>query len=139
MRLLTRRIGPCDHRPRLPHPEAKLPEKSLTLAHPQIDPETFPEEGRQRLPVPKVDAQPGVPGPLPQGRVDLRNLPVGEPRRSARPLSFDKPREPLLLESSNPLLHGSWSVSQQAGDLRARHPLGHQENAVEPVIVARVP
>ena len=139
MRLLTRRVGPGDQRPGLSHPEAKLSEQSLTLAHPQLHPEASPDKGRQRLPVPQVGGKPRLLRHRSQGLVDLPDLLVGESRRSARPLSLDKPKEALFLEPPNPVFHGSGSIAQQPGDLRAGHPLGHQENAVEPVIVARIP
>lgn len=139
MRLLTRRVGPGDQRPGLSHPETKLPEQSLTLTHAQGDSEAFPDKGRQGLPVPQVGGKPRLLRRLAQGAVDLPDLLVGESRRSARPLSLDKPREALFLEPPNLVFHGSGSVAQKPGDLRAGHPLGHQENAVEAVIVARIP
>lgn len=131
-------VSSGDHRSRLAQPESKISKQPLALPHAQGNTESLLDEGRQALSIPEGYAQPHIAGRLAYYNPDIFDLFLGKSCRSTLALSLGKPCEPLFLEPMYPVLHGSGGVSQQPGDFRAFHPLRDEQNAVKPMIVARI-
>ena len=66
------------------------------------------------------------------------HLLIIQPWGTASPVSLYEARKPFVFKASHPVLHGSRRVTQQLRNLASRHPLGHQQNPVQPMIVPRL-
>jgi hypothetical protein len=137
MRLLPLRIGVGNQRAGFAQSKAPLPEQALALPDPQMDLEALLDPGAQGFAIPQRAAQPQVARRLAQGPVDLPELRFAQSSWASRTPAFGQPRETLGFKTPYPILDGTRSVAQQAPDFRARRSLGHQEDPMETVIIAR--
>ena len=138
MRFLPCRIGSRQNGPGFAEPELELPEQTLALTDPQLDAVGLLNPGRQRLAIPQIDAHPRVARPLSQHSIDFFDLFLTQPAWASRPFSLCQTSQSLLLETVNPILDGTRRITQKPCYFRAGHPLGDQQNAMQPVIVARL-
>ena len=53
-------------------------------------------------------------------------------------IAFSQTTQPLVVKASHPIDEGAGRVAKQSGHLFATHARGHQQHAVQPVIVAGV-
>ena len=137
MRLLPLRISVGNQRAGFAQPEAPFPEQALALPDPQTDLEALLDPGAQGFSIPQRAAQPQIARGLAQGSIDLPELRFAETSRASRTPAFGQPRETLGFKTLHPILDGARSVAQQAPDFRAGRSLGHQEDPMETVIIAR--
>ena len=122
-------------RPWLTQPEAQLPKQPLALPYPQGDAPLPLEIQRQGLTVP-LSRQSGGSGGLSQDAFEGFQLRRAEARGSARTGPVHQPREPSLLEASDPVLNASWGIAEQLRYLPATHALSDQQHGMEPMIIA---
>ena len=130
MRSLSCWIGARQHRPRLAQAESQLAEQALALPYSELDAIGFVDPRRQRLAIPQIDPHSGVTRFLSQYSIDFLPLLFAETRRSTGALPFGQPTQSLLLESMDPILHRTWSITEQARHIRAGHALRHQQHAM---------
>jgi hypothetical protein len=122
---------------RLAQAKAQLPEKPLALTHPQADAISLLDPRRQGLPIPDLSLQASVFWTAAHSLSDLIELLAIEPPRSAWPRRIDQARQALLVEAMDPILDGARRIAQQMAHFTATHTLGHQQQAVQPVVVSR--
>lgn len=115
MRLLPLLIGVGNQRARLAQPKAPLPEQSLALPHPQLDPEVLFDPGAQRLPIPQRVGQTQVARGLAQGLVNFPQLTFAQTPRTHGAQALGQQRKALGLKTSHPKLDGAGGISEQAG------------------------
>lgn len=137
MRLLSLRIGVGNQRAGLAQPKAPLSEQSLALAHPQLDMEAPLDPGAQRLPIPQRAGQTQLARGLAQGLVKFPQLRFAQTSRTPGALALGQPGKALGLKTPHPILDSARSISEQTADFWASGTLGHQQHAVETVIIAR--
>ncbi|HEV2454981.1 MAG TPA: hypothetical protein VGY98_12005 [Verrucomicrobiae bacterium] len=65
-------------------------------------------------------------------------MPGVQPAGPPRTLTVGQAAEAASLESVHPVFHRAGSITQKAGCLGATHALGDQQNAVQPMVVARL-
>lgn len=114
-----------NERPGLAQAETKLAEKSLTLAHPQVNPESFFDKGRQGLTIPEMSAQPINLRRVPQCAANRQELGLIERWRPTWAFDFCQACEASLDKLFNPILHGSRGVTESLRDLSASQALRH--------------
>jgi hypothetical protein len=137
MRLLPLRIGVGDQRAGFAQSKAPLPEQPLALPDPQMDLETLLDPSAQGFAIPQCATQPQVARRLAQGPIDLPELRFAQSSWASRTLPFGQPCQTVGFKTPNPILDGARSVAQQTSDFRAPRSLGHQEDPMETVIIAR--
>ena len=137
MRALQLGVSTRYLRARLAQPKAELPEQALALAHAQLHPVFLLHPGAQRLAVPEVRGHADLSRTLAQHSAHRGKLPIIQSPRSSATFPLLKAGQPAALEPLHQVLDAARSVAQQATDLRAGHPLRHQKNAMQAVIVPR--
>ena len=137
MRLLQRGIGMGNQRSRFTQPKAALPEQALALADLQTNLEALREPNAQGFPIPQRAGQTEVARGLAQRLVDLPELRCAQTSRASRTLALGQPGETLGFKTPHPIFNGTGSVAQQSPHVRAGRSLGHQEDPVQTVIIAR--
>lgn len=123
---------------RLAQAKAELAEQSLALAHAELDPIPLLDERRQHLAVPEDTGEADGRRRTAQYPVDLGQGLVVQRRRAARPFSFEQSSQAVPRKAVDPILHAARRITEQSGYVRAGHPLGHQQHAVQAVVVARL-
>ena len=58
--------------------------------------------------------------------------------RPSRPFAVHQPCQALFVKAAHPVGHGPGRIAQQFGNLPAAHALGHQEQAMQPVVASRL-
>jgi hypothetical protein len=139
MFLLSFRVRPGDHRPRLPHPEPELAEKTLALPHPQCYPVLRLDERGQGLAVPEVGTHPNIQWRLAKDFPNLSVLFIPESGRPSRPLQIDKSGKTLFLETADPVFNCPRGIPKQPPNFGATHPMRNEKHRMESVVVPRVP
>ena len=137
MRSLQCGIGLSDLGPWLAQPEAELTEQALTLAHLELHATFVPEKFGQRRPVPHLRWKAELAGVGPQRYFHLCQLLFIQAAGPARSFALRQSGQPVRFEVLHPVHHGARRVAQKSGDLRTAQPLGHQQNPVQAMIVAR--
>ncbi len=132
-------VGLSDHRTRFAQPKTQRPEQTLTLSHAQSDAIATTQILRQRFPIPEVRLQAGLFGRLSQHGAELLELLVAEAGWATGPLAFLQPGQTTLPKRTHPILDRAGRIAQPTGHLPATHSLGHHQQPVEPMIVARFP
>src|SRR3989344_322881 len=129
------RLG--DLRTGLAQPKPHLVEHPLALAHPQRNAITAFHVFAQKLAVPQVLRMTKFTGASAQ--VPREPLPSPRLQRAwpPRPLSLAQSVESVFLETADPTLDRAGVFAEQSGDLPATLPRGHQQYAVQSVVVAR--
>jgi hypothetical protein len=121
---------------RLAQPKAQLPEQTLALPNPQVDP-IFPlNPGGQRLSVPEIASQACLSRHMAQNGVDLLELLRAQSPGPPGPLALQQSGQAHFLKLMHPVLYRPGSVSQQLRHLRAGHSLRHKQHAVESMVIA---
>ncbi len=139
MSFLNLRVRFSDQGPRSTPPEAKLPEKALALTDPQIDFIALPNKCGQRLAVPQGSGQPNLPRCFSENLVDLLKLIRAQAPGPSRSFTVDQAGKTLRFKAVHPIFNGARCITQQSRDLRASHPLRHEEYSMKPMVVARLP
>jgi hypothetical protein len=135
VRRLNCGVGVGDHRSGLAEAEPELTEEALALTYPEVHLELLFEVGREGLSVPEGSRKTDVLWTASERRLHRVHLGFREAARAAGAIPLGKTREPLNLESSDPVFHGASGVPEHSADLGGRHPLGDEEKSVEPVVV----
>ena len=137
MRFLPRGIRLRNQGPRLAQPKTELAKQSLTLADTELDAILLFDPCRQGLTVPEIGPHSCITGFPPQHAVDFLNLCCTQPGRTPRPLSFGQSRQPFFLKAADPILDGSWRITEKPSYFGTRHPLRHQEHTMQPMVISR--
>ena len=137
MRLLQFGIGMGNQWTGFAQSEASLPEQALALADLQTNLEALLKPSAQGLPIPQRARQTEVARGPAQGPVDLQELRFAQTSRASRTLALGQSRETLGFKTPHPILDGARSVTQQVPHFRTGRSLGHQQDTMETVIIAR--
>ncbi len=137
MRLLQFGIGVGDQRARFAQAEAELSKHPLALTHAQLDPVAPRDPNPKGLPVPQRSAQADLARRASQHGLHLWELRLAQTLGSSGSRPFHQPGQTARFKMSNPILDRPWGVPQKSADLRAGHPLSHQQHPVKTMIVAR--
>jgi hypothetical protein len=133
MRPLPLRIGVGNQRAGFAQSKTSLPEQALALA----DLEALIEPSAQGFPILQRAGQTEVARGLVQDPVDLPELRFAQTPRASPTLARGQPRETLGFKTPHPILDAARSVTQPAPHFRTSRSLGHQEDTMETVIIAR--
>ena len=137
MRLLLLQIGMGNQRARFAQPEAPLPEQTLALPHPQVDVKTLRDPGAQGFPIPQRAGQAPVARGLAQRPVHFRQLRFAQTPGTPLAWPLGQSGQAFGLKASDPILHRARGISEQAAHFSTSRSLGHQQNSMETVIIAR--
>jgi len=133
---LSSRIGFRHQRSRLDQAEPPWAKEPAALPRSQGDAVGPLEVGGQSLTVPQIAAQAEIRGSFSQPSLYFRNLLGIQSARASRTRSLPQPGQAFLLEAANPIFDRSRSITQQFGNAAAVHSLGHQEHAVQAMVLA---
>lgn len=137
MRGLQQGIGLRHLRTRLAQTKTQLAKKSLALAHLQPYPQLSIEELGQTGSIPHMGCQAELFGAGPQSSLDFGHLLLIQAAGTAGTLTFGQPRQTLGFETLHPVYDRVVRIAQQLRNPGAGHALSHEQNPVEPVIIAR--
>src|SRR5574340_1834082 len=121
----------------LAQPEAHLPEDALALAHPQGNAVSAAKMLREQLAVPQMAGKTELFGITSQVSPQRRPLFGVQRCRAPRTFAFAHPLQPVRLESLDPALHRTPVFPKQIGNLLAALAAGNQQQAMQPMVVAR--
>ena len=122
----------------LAQPKPQLPKQPLALAHAQLDPVTLPQVLGQELAVPQVIRVPELArraAKLARHALPLASIEQAWP---ARPLALAQALKALRLKTLYPALHGARVLIKQRRHRPTTLALSHQQQSVQPVVVARL-
>ena len=123
-------------RARFAHPEAQLTEQTLALTDPEVNGEALFEERREGLAIPEVTGESDVLRTSSKCRLHGLQLSFREPVGASGVNSFGETRQALLVELADPVLNAPGGISEKATHLGGRHPLSHEEESVETIVVS---
>jgi hypothetical protein len=113
-----------------------LAEKPLALSHFQVHAKAALHKAGERLAIPDAfSTHLRFLRTLAQSRSDFGKLPLIEPSRPPRAVTVRQARKPVVLKTSNPILHGSRRVAESSRNLRARHAMGDKKNSVQAMVI----
>ena len=137
MRRLELRIRLRDLGPGFAQPETELTEQPLALAHFQFHAEFAPQKRGQRRTIPHLRWQTKLSRAGAQSGGDFCQVGLTQAAWPAGTLSFRQASEAVRLETLHPVYHRAWRVAEHLGYAWARHALGHEQNAVQSMVVTR--
>lgn len=117
-------------------PETQLSKQPLALSHTQLDAILLINPSAQSLTVPNVSTQPDLSGFLTKGSVNADHLFLTQPAWTSRAGPFNQSRQTLGFKAVHPIQHGARCIPQQSRYIRTSHPLGHQQHAMQTVVIA---
>ena len=117
--------------------KAELTEHTLALANPDDDAIPLLNPGTECFSIPQVPAQTNLPRRMTQD--PIHPFPLFFRQASGPPRSFalQQSRQTVSFKTTHPILHRTWSITQEMGHLRTGHTLGDQKHSMETMIVAR--
>jgi hypothetical protein len=118
--------------------KTELAEQSLTLVHAELNGVLLFDPRSQSFAIPQIHSHSRITGLAPQHAVDFLHLRRIQARWPARSFSFHESGQPLHFKPTDSILHGSRRVTEQMADFRTRHPLCHQQHAVQFVVISRL-
>jgi len=125
-----------NQRARFAEAKSELAEQTLALPHSQRHAELLFHVRRQQLAIPQIGLQSEMLRRQPQSGTNQFELLIAQAAGAPRTLPFPKPRQPVGLETVNPILHRAPRIAQPPGHLRAGQSLRHQQHALEAMMVA---
>lgn len=126
------------HRSRFAQSKTHLPEQALALAHAQFNSVVPTQVLPNELPIPHRLSEPELPRWSPKVPPKLLPLLLTDPSGSSSSFSFAQPLEPVALKAVHPPLDCATLLAEHFSHLRAGVPFAHQQQSVQPVIVARL-
>ena len=121
----------------LPQPEAHLSEYSLALTHAQSDTIALAQMLREQFAVPQMADETKCSGVTSQVAPQCRPLFCVQRRWPARALALAHSFQSMTLESFDPALHRTTVFAEKLGHLLAALATGDQQQAMQPMVVAR--
>ncbi len=103
------RLPPCgvclgDAGPGLAQPKPQLPEQTLALPYPKVNPIFSGDPGRQCLAIPQIPAQSHISRRLAQNHVDVPEVLLVEASGATGSLPFTQPGQTIFFEAPHPIL-----------------------------------
>ena len=136
MRLLQFRIGVGNQGAGLAQSEAPLPKQPLALAYSQANPVAPLDPSTKGFPIPQRPVQAHLARGAAQRPIHLLQLRRTQTLGSSGSFPFYQPGQTPLFKAPNPILHRPWGITQKSTDLRAGHPLRHQQHPMEAMVVS---
>ena len=118
--------------------EPQLPKEPLALANLQRQVKLLHQECGERLAVPdSAVCHTGLDRRLSQSLLNQLHLRVVQPTRATGSLAFCQSGKTTLIKAPNPVFHRSGRIPKQPGDFRTGRSLGHQQDAMQSMVVPR--
>jgi hypothetical protein len=112
--------------------------QALALPHSQVDVVALAQVLSQQFPVPQGLGKPDVARVAPHIALQATPLPIAQTARAPRPLTVLQPGKASFLALIAPALHGAITFVEPLCGLACAPAVGHQQDAVQPVIVSRL-
>lgn len=104
MRLLPYGVCLGDAGPWLAQPKAQLPEQTLALPYPKVNPILSGDPGRQCFAIPQIPAQSHISRHLAKNNVDVPEVLLVEASGATGSLTFTQPGQTIFFKAPHPIL-----------------------------------